>query len=174
MRRLLTAIVVAAAAVMCLSPSLAGASTQTLGPSSNVCANAPIPTGSMPTAYFDWYQCGQPGTIYYNAKTIQVISDTSAGGTVTTCITPPPPAGFYATALSYSYNCEISKTPNGVLNNQQTLTNINGLPSGRTLIICGVQSAPPGWTVVAVVQTYLCVYARGGGVGDNAVSIRKL
>ncbi|MFD1541098.1 hypothetical protein [Nonomuraea guangzhouensis] len=46
--------------------------------------------------------------------------------------------------------------------------------SGRTLIICGVQSAPPGWTVVAVVQTYLCVYARGGGIGDNAVSIRKL
>ena len=84
------------------------------------------------------------------------------------------PAGFYATALSYSTNCEISKTPNGVLNNQQTLTNINGLPAGRTLIICGVQSAPSGWTVVAVVQTYLCVYARGGGVGDNAVSIRKL
>ncbi|MET8006657.1 hypothetical protein [Nonomuraea glycinis] len=129
MGRLLTAIVVVAAAVLCLSPSVAGASTQMLGPSTNVCANAPIPTGSMPTAYFDWYQCGQPGTIYYNAKTVQVISDTSSGGTVTTCITPPPPAGFYATALSYSFNCEISKTPNGVLNNQQTLTNINGLPS---------------------------------------------
>jgi hypothetical protein len=174
MRRLLTAIVVAAAAVMSLSPSPAGASAQMLGPSQNVCANAPIPTGWIPTAYFDWYQCGQPGTIYYNAKTIRDVRDTSAGGTVTGCITPPPPAGFYATALSYSYDCEISKTPNGVLNNQQTLTNLNGLSSGRTLVICGVQSAPPGWTVVSVVRSYLCVYARGGGVGDNAVSIRKL
>lgn len=27
---------------------------------------------------------------------------------------------------------------------------------------------------VAVVQAYQCVYARGGGVGDNAISIRKL
>ncbi|WP_043625977.1 hypothetical protein [Nonomuraea candida] len=174
MRRLLIAIVVAAAAVVGLSPAQAGASAQMLGPSQNVCANAPIPTGWIPTAYFDWYQCGQPGTIYYNAKTIKDVTDTSAGGTVTGCITPPPPAGFYATALSYSYDCEISKTPNGVLNNQQTLTNLNGLPSGRTLVICGVQSAPPGWTVVSVVRSYLCVYARGGGVGDNAVSIRKL
>lgn len=174
MRRLLTAIVVAAATVMSLFPSSAGASAQMLGPSQNVCANASIPTGWIPTAYFDWYQCGQPGTIYYNAKTIKDVRDTSAGGMVTGCITPPPPAGFYATALSYSYDCEISKTPNGVLNNQQTLTNLNGLPSGRTLVICGVQSAPPGWTVVSVVRSYLCVYARGGGVGDNAVSIRKL
>ncbi|MEV7801583.1 hypothetical protein AB0O28_01390 [Microbispora sp. NPDC088329] len=159
------------AAAMISFPSAASAkvaATQT------ICANTPIPSGWMPTAYFDTNLCGQPGSIYYNARTIKDVTGTASGGTVTTCINPPPPAGFYATALSYSYSCEAGKTPNGLLNNQQTLTNLNGRPSGSTAIICGIQSAPSGWTVVAVVQSYLCVYAHGGGVGDNAVSIRKL
>lgn len=171
--RLLTGIVVALATVATiLFPGTASA--QALGPSQTICANTPIPTGWIVTAYFDSYLCGQPGTIYRNARTIKDIRDTPSGGTVTGCINPPPPSGFYATALSYSANCEPSKSPNGLLNNQQTLTNLNGRPSGSTAVICGVQSAPPGWTVVAVVRAYQCVYARGGAVGDNAVSIRKL
>ncbi|WP_113700625.1 hypothetical protein [Nonomuraea lactucae] len=172
--RVLTAVFVAVAAMTTLLPTAAGAAAHRLGPSQTVCANNPVPTGWIVTSYSDWYQCGPPGSIYYNAKTMKNVTDTSSGGTVTGCISPPPPAGFYATALSYSYDCDASKTPNGLLNNQQTLTNLNGLPSGRTIVICGYQPAPPGWTVIAVVRAYQCVYARGGAVGDNAVSIRKL
>jgi hypothetical protein len=170
--RLLTAVVVAVVAVTALLSPSAGAAAR--GPSQTVCVNTPIPTGSVVTWYGDWYICGQPGTIYYNAKIIQDIRDTRSGGTVVGCINPPPPAGFYATALHYTDSCNPSTTPNRVLNNQQTLTNLNGMPRGRTIVICGYQPAPPGWTVLAVVQAYQCVYARGGGVGDNAVEIRKL
>lgn len=171
--RLLTAIAAAGATVAALLSSATEVSAQQRGPSQNVCQNTTTPTGWIVTAYFDWYLCGTPGSIYYNAKSIKDVRDTASGGTAIGCITTPP-AGFYATALSYSYDCEISKTPNRVFNNVQTLTNLNGLPRGRTLVICGYQAAPPGWTVVAVVQAYQCIYARGGGLGDNAVSIRKL
>ncbi|WP_460334232.1 hypothetical protein [Actinoallomurus acanthiterrae] len=134
---------------------------------------SPTPTGWVVTGYSDWYACGTPSNPYYNAKAIMDTTGTAAGGTVRACMAPAP-TGFYATAYSYSFSCEITKTPSGQFNNQATYTNLNGLPSGFTTTICGIQTAPSGWVQVAIAQSYLCVYSRTGGVGDNAITIRKL
>ena len=127
----------------------------------------------MITAFVDSLQCGTPDQFIYDAKVIEDVSGTPAGGTATGC-TGPAPAGFYATSLSFSYSCTGTKTPNGLLNDQQTVTNLNGLPVGTTKTICGLQAPPTGWVTVSIVQSYLCVLARGGGVGDNAIAIRKV
>ncbi len=171
----LTAALAVAASLTTLSPAAAGAAEAAVHPnaSQNICYGSPVPTGWMITAWTDWYQCGTPNSYIYDAEVITDVSGTPSGGSATAC-QQPPPAGFYATALSYSFQCEGSKTPNGLLNNQQTVTNLNGLPSGTTKIICGIQTAPSGWVETAVVQTYLCVLAHGGGVGDNAIQIRKV
>ncbi|MEU9885700.1 hypothetical protein [Sphaerisporangium sp. NPDC051011] len=175
--RLPTAFALGMAAFLAVSATAATAAqaspARLLGVSQTVCQSATTPTGWVQTAYFDWYTCGTPGSVFYNAKTIQDVTDTPSGGTVTACITPPP-AGFYATAFSYSFSCEMTKTPNRIFNDQHTLTNLNGRPSGSTAIICGLQPSPPGWTTTAVVQAYQCVYPRSGGLGDNAIAIRKL
>lgn len=86
----------------------------------------------------------------------------------------PGPAGFYAVSLSYSFSCENSKTPDGLLNNQQNVENLNGLPAGSTVTICGQQAAPAGWVTISIQASYLCVLSRSGGVGNNAIQIRKL
>ncbi|MCO6003596.1 hypothetical protein NE236_01240 [Actinoallomurus purpureus] len=163
---LLTALLTSAA----LAPQ--AMSAQVPAASQTVCMTSPTPTGWVVTGYSDWYACGTPSNPYYNSKAIMDATGTPSGGSVTACMAPGP-AGFYATAYSYSFSCEITKTPSGTFNNQEQLTNLNGRPSGTTVTICGIQSAPSGWVQVAIAQSYLCVYARSGGVGNNAVTIRK-
>ena len=173
LRRAAVIIAAAAAAVAGLIPAAAQAgAVRPAAQTQTICINTAPPTGWMITAYFDSYTCGVPGSYVYNAKQITDVRGTPAGGSVRACQMPPP-SGFYATAWSYSFSCEASKTPNMLFNNLQTVTNLNGLPSGTSIVICGIQSAPSGWQLVAVVAAYQCVYANGGGLGQNAVSIRK-
>jgi hypothetical protein len=171
--RLLTGIIVAMTFLAgTFSATAEAATTQLAGQSQTICFNTPPPTGWMITAYYDWYTCGVPGNVVYNAKTITDVRDTPAGSSVTACQMPPP-SGFYATSWSYSFSCEASKTPNRLLNNLQAVTNLNGLSSGYSIVICGIQEAPAGWQLIAIVAAYQCVYPHGGGLGQNAVSIRK-
>jgi hypothetical protein len=39
-----------------------------------------------------------------------------------------------------------------LFNNLQVVTNLNGLPSGFSIVICGIQNAPAGWDLIAVVS----------------------
>jgi len=159
--------------VSVLSVTAEAAIARTAALSQTICINTSPPVGWMITSYGDWYTCGVPGSGVYNAKVITDVRGTPAGGSVTACQMPPP-SGFYATSWSYSYSCEASKTPDRLLNNLQQVTNLNGMPSGYSTVICGIQAAPTGWVLLAVVAAYQCVYANGGGVGQNAVSIRKI
>ncbi|GAA4547998.1 hypothetical protein [Amycolatopsis samaneae] len=156
-----------------LTGSPAGAAPARLpGQTQTICINTPPATGWMITAYFDSYTCGTPGSGVYNAKQVTDVRDTPSGRAVTACQMPPP-SGFYATSWSYSVACEASKTPNRLLNNLQAVTNLNGVATGFTIVICGIQNAPSGWELLAVVAAYQCIYPHGGGLGQNAVSIRK-
>lgn len=172
--KLLARVAVAMAFLGSLIPITAEAATaQPAGQSQTICINTPPATGWMITSYYDSNVCGTPGNGVYNAKTVLDVRDTPSGGSVSACQMPPP-SGFYTTSWSYRASCEASKTPNRLFNNLQVVTNLNGLPSGRTIVICGIQGAPAGWQLLAIVSAYQCVYANGGGVGQNAVSIRKL
>ncbi|MFE0023756.1 hypothetical protein [Amycolatopsis sp. NPDC059021] len=142
------------------------------GQSQTICINSAPATGWMITAYYDSYLCGTPGSGVYNAKQVTDVRDTPPGRAVSACQMPPP-SGFYATSWSYTASCEGSKTPDRLLNNLQSVTNLNGLSSGFTIVICGIQNAPSGWELLAIVAAYQCVYPRAGGLGQNAVSIRK-
>ncbi|MFG2042927.1 hypothetical protein [Dactylosporangium sp. NPDC048998] len=155
-----------------ISATAQAAVARTTAASQTICFNTPPPTGWMITAYYDSNTCGTPGSVVYNAKSIVDVQGTPAGGRVNACQMPPP-SGFYATSWSYSFSCEASKTPNRLFNNLQVVTNLNGLPSGTSMVICGIQDAPAGWVLVAVVSAYQCIYVNGGGLGQNAVSIRK-
>jgi hypothetical protein len=171
--RLLTGIIAAMTFLASLfSATAEAAAARPAGQSQTICINTPPPAGWMITAYYDWYTCGVPGNGVYNAKKITDVRDTPAGRSVTACQMPPP-SGFYATSWSYSSSCEASKTPNMLFNNLQVVTNLNGLSSGYTIVICGIQGAPAGWELVAIVAAYQCIYPHGGGLGQNAVSIRK-
>jgi len=174
MRRL-TTLALAAATTMALLPATATSANASAFSEQTICTTAPVPSGWIVISFQDWYQCGPKGSIYKNSKTIQDANGVPSGGTITGCTTGGNlPSWFWATDLSYREYCNPSQTPNGVLNNVQTMINLQGLPTGTTVTVCGWGTPPSGWAAVAVVSSYRCVLARGGAVGQNAMTIRKL
>jgi hypothetical protein len=166
-----TALIAVAVALTTLTTLAETADAIQLGPTQNVCASTPTPSGWVDIAYSQSFSCG-PMTPFKNFKVIENVTGTTPGGVISACVGPRP-SGFFPTRYSYTASCDQTAQSTSLLNSVNNLINLNGLSSGSQATICDL-FPPPGWTLISRSRSSFCVTQRfGSPTQDNQVTIRK-